>query len=142
MNWGRVCGGLPPHVRFFGRVKHNRLVEIYSQASVYVLPSLLEGLARTGLEAMASGLPVIVTRETGLTDFVTEGVEGWIIPSRNANALAKRLRWCITHPEAVRVAGDAAFRRMHEHDFAAYGDQCAAVARAILDNRTPPLNLP
>jgi len=141
MDWNRVCGGLPGNVRFFGRVKQDRLVELYSKASVYVLPSLLEGLARTGLEAMASGLPVIVTRETGLTDFVSDGVEGWIVPSRDAHALAERFNWCATHPDAVRSAGDAAFRHMGGKDFAAYGDQCATIAKQIIEGYAPPLQL-
>ncbi len=142
MDWDRVCGGLPPNVRFFGRVNHDRLVELYSRASVYVLPSLLEGLARTGLEAMASGLPAIITKETGLTDFVSDGVEGWIVPSRDARALVERFTWCATHPDAVRSAGDAAFRRMEGKDFAAYGDQCATIAKNVIEGNSPPLQLP
>lgn len=142
MDWNRVCNGLPEHVRFFGRVDHDRLVELYSRASVYVLPSLLEGLARTGLEAMAAGLPVIVTKETGLTDFVSDGVEGWIVPSHDARALAERFNWCATHPDAVRSAGGAAFRRMKGKDFAAYGDQCATIAKRIIEGKSPSLQLP
>lgn len=142
MDWNRVCGGLPPNVKFFGRVNHDRLVELYSKASVYVLPSLLEGLARTGLEAMAAGLPVIVTKETGLTDFVSDGVEGWIVPSRDTRALAERFNWCATHPNAIRSAGSAAFRRMEGQNFAAYGDQCATIAQKIIKGEAPPLHLP
>ena len=137
MDWNRVCGALPAHVRFFGRVKHEKLEEFYAKASVYVLPSLLEGLARSGLEAMSAGLPVIVTRETGLTDFVTDGVEGWIVPARDADALADRLRWCVAHPDDVREAGEEAFRRMQGRDFSNYGDRCAACAKAIIEGRSP-----
>ena len=137
MDWNRVCGGLPAHVRFFGRVKHEKLEEIYAKSSVYVLPSLLEGLARSGLEAMSAGLPVVVTRETGLSDFVTDGVEGWIVPARDTDALADSLRWCVAHPDAVRKAGEAAYRRMQGRDFSNYGDRCAAIAEAIIAGKTP-----
>lgn len=142
MDWNRVCDGLPDNVQFFGRVKHDRLVELYSKASVYVLPSLLEGLARTGLEAMASGLPVIVTKETGLADFVSDGDEGWIVPSRDVNALAERLFWCSSHRDEVRAAGESAFRRIQSQTFAAYGDQCATVAKEIIFDKHLPLGLP
>ena len=137
MDWNRVCGGLPPNVTFFGRVKHEKLAELYSKASVYVLPSLLEGLARSGLEALSAGLPVLATRETGLADFVTDGVEGWLVPARDADAIASRLQWCVSHPAEVREAGEAAFRRMQGRSFAAYGDQCAALAKAILEGDAP-----
>ena len=137
MDWKRICGGLPDNVKFFGRVSHERLAELYSKADVYVLPSLLEGLARSGLEAMAAGLPVLVTRETGLTDFVTDGIEGWIVPARDPDALAERFRWAARHPSEVRHAGEAAFRKMQGRTFATYGDQCAAIAEAIIAGKTP-----
>lgn len=142
MDWERVCGGLPGNVRFYPRCGHDRLSDIYSKCDVYVLPSLLEGLARTGLEAMASGLPVIVTRETGLTDFVTDGIEGWIVPARDPDALADRLRWCASNPDAVKAAGNAAFKRMQGHGLDAYGAQCATIAKAVIAGMSPPLELP
>lgn len=141
MDWNRVCGGLPSHVRFFGRVNHDKLAELYSKASVYVLPSLLEGLARSGLEAMSAGLPIIATKATGLTDFITDGIEGWIVPARDVDAIANRLRWCVEHPEAVREAGEAAFQRMQGNDFNSYGDRCAAFAKAVLDGRNPVIHI-
>ena len=142
MDWNLICSGLPDNVRFFGRVEHDRLVALYSKASVYVLPSLLEGLARTGLEAMAAGLPVIVTRETGLTDFVSDGINGWIVPSRDSDALATRFRWCIDHPTSVYEAGEAAFRRMSGCDLDSYGNRCSEIARAIISDKQPPLTFP
>lgn len=73
----------PANVQFVGPQSHEQLREIYKRAHVYVLPSLFEGLARSGLEAMTAGLAPIVTWETGLTDMVTNDVNGWIIPSRD-----------------------------------------------------------
>ena len=133
MDWNRVCGGLPPNVVFHGRVSHETLAELYAQSDVYVLPSLLEG--------MAPGLPVLVTHETGLGDFVSDGKEGWFVPARDVAALAERLRWCASHPAEVRDAGEAAFRRMQGQDFAAYGDRCAQVVKDILSSKKPSMGL-
>jgi glycosyltransferase involved in cell wall biosynthesis len=132
MPWEKIQNPMPTNVLFLGRLKHEKLAEIYSEADVYVLPSLLEGFARSGVEAMAAGLPLIITEETGLTDFCDDGVEGWVVPSRNVESLADRLRWCRAHPEEVRVAGDRAYSRMRDQSFDGYGAKCVAIANAII----------
>lgn len=67
---------------------HPQLAERLRRADVFVLPSLEEGLARTSLEAMACGLPVVVTPNTGSNDLVSEGVNGSIVPIRDPQAIA------------------------------------------------------
>ena len=57
-------------------------------ADVYVQPSLEEGLVRTATEALACGLPAIVTPHTGVNDFVVPGVNGAIVPIRDPQAIA------------------------------------------------------
>jgi glycosyltransferase involved in cell wall biosynthesis len=73
---------------------HDKLAERLRSADVFILPSLEEGLVRTALEAMACGLPVILTPNTGTNDFVTEGVNGSVVPIRNPEATAQAaLAW-------------------------------------------------
>ena len=60
-------------------------------ADIFILPSLEEGMARTALEAMACGLPVILTPNTGACDMVEEGVTGSIVPIHNTNAIAEKI---------------------------------------------------
>jgi len=70
------------------------LCQRLQSADIFILPSLEEGLARTGLEAMACGLPVIVTPNTGVNDFVQEGLTGSIVPICDAGAIASKiLEW-------------------------------------------------
>jgi alpha-maltose-1-phosphate synthase len=63
-------------------------------ADVFVLPSLEEGLVRTACEAMACGLQVVLTPNTGANDFVQSGVNGEIVPIRDATATAKAVLIC------------------------------------------------
>jgi glycosyltransferase involved in cell wall biosynthesis len=67
---------------------HPQLAERLRSADVFVLPSLEEGLVRTALEAMACGLPVVVTPNTGANDLVESGINGSIVPIRDAAAVA------------------------------------------------------
>lgn len=78
---------------------HAALVQRLREADLYVLPSLEEGLARSITEALACGLPAVVTPNTGLADYITEGVNGSVVPIRDAQAIADAiLAW---HPRIV-----------------------------------------
>jgi glycosyltransferase involved in cell wall biosynthesis len=73
---------------------HPQLAERLRSADVFVLPSLEEGAARTVTEAMACGLPVVVTHQTGSADLVRPGVSGTIVPIRDPEAIAAAvLEW-------------------------------------------------
>jgi len=66
------------------------LAERLRSADLFILPSLEEGMARTALEAMACGLPVILTPNTGACDLVNEAVNGSVVPIRNSSAIAEK----------------------------------------------------
>jgi glycosyltransferase involved in cell wall biosynthesis len=80
---------------------HPQLAQRLQGADIFVLPSLEEGLVRTALEALACGLPVILTPNTGANDFVEPGRNGEIVPIRNPAAIAQAiLAWA----ERVRAS--------------------------------------
>ncbi|MDB6016926.1 MAG: hypothetical protein JWR19_1415 [Pedosphaera sp.] len=84
--------GLP--IDWAPSLPHPQLVERLQDSDIFVLPSLEEGLVRTALEAMACGLPVILTPNTGAADFVQPGVNGEIVPIRDPRAIADAiLKW-------------------------------------------------
>ncbi|MDX2079434.1 MAG: glycosyltransferase family 4 protein [Terrimicrobiaceae bacterium] len=67
---------------------HPQLAERLRSADLYVLPSLEEGLVRTALEALACGLPAIVTPNCGVDDHIVPGQSGSIVPIRSPEAVA------------------------------------------------------
>jgi glycosyltransferase involved in cell wall biosynthesis len=66
-------------------------MEIMIESDVLVLPSLGEGFGLVVTEALACGLPVIVTPNVGASDLVCEGQEGFVVPVSSAEAIADRL---------------------------------------------------
>jgi glycosyltransferase involved in cell wall biosynthesis len=73
---------------------HAQLADRLRRADIFVLPSLEEGLVRTACEAMACGLPAILTPHTGANDFVQPGVNGEVVPIRDPQAVADAvLKW-------------------------------------------------
>ena len=61
---------------------------VMQEASLLLMPSLEEGIPNVVVEAMAIGLPVISTNCGGVVDLIDEGVNGWIVPTRNPEAMA------------------------------------------------------
>jgi len=81
---------------------------------VYVLPSVFEGIANSFLEAMASELPVVVSRTGGNPEVVADGESGCMFPVGDAGDLGKRLRLLCEEPETRRRLGEKALRRVKE----------------------------
>jgi starch synthase len=88
------------------------LWQLYSQASVLVLASVEEGLALVQAQAMACGVPLIATTNTGAEDLFTDGVEGFIVPIRSPEAIREKLEWMIENSELRDEMAAAALRRV------------------------------
>jgi glycosyltransferase involved in cell wall biosynthesis len=86
--------------RALGFIPHARLHEVYQQADLFVFPSLAEGGVYVIFEALAAGLPCIVSANAGSA--VRDGIEGFVVPVGDVDALAVRLS---------QLAGDDALRR-------------------------------
>jgi glycosyltransferase involved in cell wall biosynthesis len=92
----------PAEVRSVG------FADVYGRMSVLVHPSLSDGFAYVVAEAMACGVPVIVTSKTGASDLVVDGKNGFVVPPGDAGAIAERLRFMAEDRERVRRMGMAA----------------------------------
>jgi starch synthase len=101
-------------VIFMGTVANDRLAYLYSKANVLVLPSVQEGLAMVQGEALACGCPVIATDNTGASDLFTHGKEGFIVPIRQPESIAKRLTQLADEPELREKMSEAALARVKE----------------------------
>jgi glycosyltransferase involved in cell wall biosynthesis len=77
--------------RHTAHVPQAELADVYRGADVFVLPTLTEGMPLVVLEAMASGLAVIAT-PNGSSDIIEDGTDGFIVPIRDPQAIAKRLQ--------------------------------------------------
>lgn len=90
-------------INFLGRLSDVR--PAIENCSVYVLPSYREGTPRTVLEAMAMGRAVITTDAPGCRETVTEGDNGYLVPVKDADALAQAMLRFIKQPELIAQMG-------------------------------------
>ena len=92
--------GLDGHVAFTGEA--DDVPQQLQQASMFLLPSLSEGVSLSLLEAMATGLPVVATRVGGNLEVVQEGETGFLVPVREPASFAQAISRLTTDPELVR----------------------------------------
>lgn len=77
---------------------------------VFVLPSYREGVPRSTQEAMATGRAIITTDVPGCRETVVNGVNGFLVPKWNPEALAEKMIYFIEHPEQIRVMGVESYK--------------------------------
>ena len=92
----------------------------YSQASVFVLPSVEEGSALVSYEAMACGRPIIVTQNVG--SVARDGIDGFVIPIRNVDALKEKILFFYEHPDKITEMGVNARKRAEQFSWQSYGE--------------------
>jgi glycosyltransferase involved in cell wall biosynthesis len=111
-------------VKYLGTLPRNELPKIYQAASVFVLPSIEDGFGLVIVEAMACGLPVIATENTGGPDIIRDGVDGFLVPIRDAQALRARLSWLYEHRDECRDMGQRAHERtVADFNLSRYGER-------------------
>lgn len=118
---------------YVGKAPQSELYRYYSQGSVFAIMSIEEGLAMVQPQAMACGLPVICTTNTGGEDIIRDGVDGFIIPIRDIEALKEKLLYLYENPEICRRMGQSAKKRVASgFTWDDYGDKMIKVYEKII----------
>ena len=115
---------LPGEVIFTGTLKGEELNDQYRKASVFILPSLEEGLALVQLEALSFGIPILITTSTGGEDIIKDGVHGFIVPPADSHALAEKLQQMADDKQLLESMSHKAITAAHS-----YGSWDLAVKR-------------
>ena len=111
--------GLDAYVEFLGdRVFGAEKLRAFEQADVFILPSYSEGFSRAILEAMAAGLPAVVTRVGAAPDIIDDGVNAFIVDPGNVKQLEQRLEQLLQDGK-LRSAMGAASRELCRQKFRA-----------------------
>ena len=93
----RVHRGLKP--------QSERLLSLYRSADIFALPSRGDCMPQAVTEAIACGLPVVATRVGAIPEMVTDGVNGYLVPPRDARALGEVLAALVSEPRRRSVMG-------------------------------------
>ena len=100
------------NVDFLGNVTGDDLIQAFTSADVYVLPSHSEGMPTTVLEAMAFGLPIVSRPVGGLKDFFQENIMGYLIEGLEPKDYAVKLESLLNDKETCKLIGE------YNHEYA------------------------
>lgn len=95
-------------------LSRTELIRQAHSADMFVLPSLAEGFGHVILEAMSCGLPVLATPHTCAPDVIEHGKHGFIVPIRDAEAIAERIAWGMDNRAELAAMGEAAAVRARQ----------------------------
>lgn len=131
---------LKEHVQLLGWKSHEEVIRLLQDAQILIAPSVTakdgdqEGIPNAIKEAMALGLPVIATQHSGIPELVEDGVSGFLVRERDADALADRLSCLLDHPEKwgdmgragrAKVERDYDMKTLNDRLVELYGQVCA-----------------
>jgi glycosyltransferase involved in cell wall biosynthesis len=105
-----IGGGVLERVHFGGQISHRDLPDWYHMSNLFVSPSHVDGASVSLMEALACGLPALVSDIPGNKEWVNEGVNGWLYPDGDADALAGKILAVVDQKEKLSGIGHAARR--------------------------------
>ncbi len=105
--------GLADSVEFVSGVADERIVELYNEAQLAVVPSLYEGFSLPAIEAMSCGVPLVATTGGALPEVTgTDGETCLAVPPGDSEALAARIGWALAQPDLRKTVGAAGRARV------------------------------
>jgi len=96
-------------------VSDAQLAELYSSASIFVMPSSQEGFGIVYLEAWAHGVPVIAGKHDAGGEVVTHDLNGFTVDPDSPGELAEAITWLLAHPAEARAMGQAGYETVKRH---------------------------
>ena len=125
-----------PGLKFFGPVNQGQLVDYYNQCDLFVICSIQEGMAMVQLQAMACGLPIICTTNSGGEDLIgNDDVAGFVLKIRDVKELKERISYMYSNRNICSDMGFEAMQRVKSgYSWSDYGKRSIAFYSSILSS--------
>lgn len=107
--------------------------EVFGKSHVVVHPSVADGFGYVVAEAMAAGVPVIASDTTGGSDWIKNGVNGFVVPVGNIEALRERIVWCHQNASRLPAMGKAARQTASEHNLEKFQQNYLPLVRSLAE---------
>lgn len=123
-------------VELLGKVPHDKVIELYKSASVFVMPSIWqEQFGLVGPEALAMGLPVVGSDIGGIPEWLHHGEWGYLVPPRDANGLALRILDLLNNPERAHEFGQKGRNFvLEEYNYANYVERMRLLIHSLYED--------
>lgn len=122
------------NIKFHGFVTHDKMLKIYMNSSVFILPSLSEGMSLSILEAMGCKLPIICTENSGVTDIIKENENGFIVKASNTKEIKERIQWFVENRDCILQMGERSRKVSLKYTWDNYNKNIANAINNIIRN--------
>lgn len=124
-----------PDIEFCGYVED--INKFYQKCSLFCLPSIDDGFGMVVCEAMSNGLPVIVTDSAGASEFIKDGVNGFVVPAGDIDSIKQKLIFFSENANKRMVMGHEARRSYisYEQSFLSYKTQIDAALDQVIKDK-------
>jgi len=132
--------GVGDAVQFTGHLTHREVVIQIAESHLFVLPSVRESLGTVYFEAMSQGVPVVGTIGEGISDFITDGEEGFLVPANDPEPLVRIMRALHASPplwDRISAGGRRCFERSRVRWSDSVSAHLALFEQLIRSNRQP-----
>ena len=120
------------NIIFVPKQKQEKLIHYYNNSDIFVLCSLEEGLSMVQAQAMACGLPVICTENTGGSEIIDDGINGFIIPAQNTDILKQKIIELYNDNEKLEKFKKNAIKKSKKISWEIYGNKVIETYKMIL----------
>ena len=124
------------NIKFIKKQNQEKLKYFYNAADLFVLCSIEEGLAMVQAQAMACGLPVICTTNTGGSEIVDDDVNGYVIPIRNIKILMDKIKMLYNDEDKLQEMSKNAHSKANDQlSWKKYGDRMLNIYKKLLQDK-------
>jgi glycosyltransferase involved in cell wall biosynthesis len=121
------------NIKFIKKQKQELLRNFYNDSDIFVICSIEEGLAMVQAQAMACGLPVICTTNTGGSEIIDDNINGYIIPIKDIQSLKDRIKNLYNDRRKLKQMSKSAYEKANnELSWEKYGDRMLNTYRGLL----------
>jgi glycosyltransferase involved in cell wall biosynthesis len=115
-----------------GKLSRRELAQVLSVMDCLVLPSRIESFGMVVVEALAAGIPAIVTPSVGAAEAITEEKNGWIVPAGSAVALSKQMSLCCAEPSRARAMRPNCIASAARHRWVDYRKRTLSIVETVV----------
>ena len=127
--------GINEHLAFMGQ--RERVLPLLRRMDVFVLPSIYEGFPTVILESIACGVPVIATNIPGTDELIKNGENGWLVPPKNPQALAKAIIESYQKPDLRKKFTEKASQNLKRYRIENIAKEYLSLYQAISEKHSP-----
>lgn len=133
MNNERLFESYKEFFTYLGEVPNYKMSDIYKESDVFILPTMFDGASLAIVEALASGLPVITTSSAGNSELITDGKDGFVIPTGEIEVLKNKIIWFVENKDKIPSMAIAARKTAEHTTWEKYDNEIKKIFNHILN---------